>query len=129
MAEKKLTIRVNAENHTNAGLSEAESRLERFDKKAKSLEQTFGEDRTVNKLLQGGLVGYGGEKLAALAEKAVELKNKFHEGAMSATEIGVELAKGVPIIGSFVAAGQSIRELFTGEAEEIRRINEEAAKA
>jgi hypothetical protein len=65
-----------------------------------------------------------GEAVKGVAENAVKLKEEFQKGELSATGLGVKLAEGVPVIGNFVTAGQSIRELFTGEQAQIDHINE-----
>src|SRR6266550_435774 len=70
--------------------------LEQLSHKAKSLEQTFGEERGFKKLLEGGLIGFGAERVAGALEKAVELRNLFNEGKLDAAGLTVEVGKSLP---------------------------------
>lgn len=60
------------------------------------------------------------ERVDELTKKAVELKEAFGSGAKGAGEIAEELIKAVPIVGHLFDAGRNIRELFTGEAAQLK---------
>jgi hypothetical protein len=62
----------------------------------------------------GGLVLIGRE-LDRATEKAVELRNAFNAGTISAAEMAQQFVDTIPIVGQFAQAGRNIRELFTGE--------------
>jgi hypothetical protein len=66
-----------------------------------------------------------GQGLAEATAKAGEMVEKFREGKEDASGVAVAIGESIPILGGWVTAGQNIRELFTGEKEDIAKINEE----
>ena len=64
-----------------------------------------------------------GEAVAGVAAKAAELSAEFRKGQIDAAGVAVKIGESLPVIGGFVKAGQSIRELFTHEQEQVDNIN------
>jgi hypothetical protein len=67
-----------------------------------------------------GGIAVAGATLSRMAESAITFGDRMKDSRESATAIALDFAKTLPIIGSFVAAGQNIRELYTGERYELR---------
>jgi hypothetical protein len=94
----------------------------------KALKDRYGEESAlgnVGKLAVGAgavaAVSMIGQALANSTARAVELRNQFAAGTMSAEEMRVEIAKSLPIIGGFVAAGENMLELATGVKAELEQ--------
>lgn len=92
------------------------------------LKEKFGRGSTFQgslELLKGGgaLIGFSllGNILESSTEKAKEFAAALREGKLSAAELVVKFGEAVPLVSSFVTAGQNIRELITGEQAEIDR--------
>lgn len=87
-----------------------------------------GKVKDVAELLVGGGAVAGitflGMALKNATGNMVELRNAFQAGKIDAGELVEKVAAGVPILGQFWQAGRNIRELFTGEDQEIERQNQ-----
>jgi DNA repair exonuclease SbcCD ATPase subunit len=95
-----------------------------------SLRSGAGRGSTLDQLARtmrgaGALAGISmlGTAIAHTAEEAAKLSEAFDKGQISAMGVGVKLGESLPVIGGFVTAGQSIREMFTHEQEQIDAIN------
>jgi hypothetical protein len=129
------------------GTNQAESDLEKFRKKVQqtktevgglrgvldSLKSGAGRGSTLDELgktLRGGYAVAGitllGEGLKNATGKAAELTDQFRKGQIDGTGLAVGIGKSIPILGSFVEAGQNIREMFTHEKSQIDDINKTA---
>lgn len=102
---------------------------ETFAGKMKGIKAQLGEESGLGnfaKVLRGaGAVAGLGVLVAVLdnaSKKAVELKNAFDAGKISAGGIAEELVKSLPILGQAFDLGRNIRELFTGEEAREQRI-------
>jgi hypothetical protein len=76
----------------------------------------------IGKVFKGGGAVIGitqiGEELSKATAKMVELNGEFRKGQLDSSGIAVKIGESLPIIGSFVTAGQSIREMFTHQKEQ-----------
>jgi hypothetical protein len=75
-----------------------------------------------------GALAVAGKAMLDLTEQAQHFKELMLSDQLNAAGMAVELGKAVPLLGSFVAAGQNIRELFTGERAELERQKEVLAQ-
>jgi hypothetical protein len=75
--------------------------------------------------LQAIVVDQLGNAFKNVTEKAMEMRQQLAEGKVSTGDMVTEMAKGVPILGSFVDGWLNVRELVTGEKAEIAAINKE----
>jgi len=123
---KKVTVKVGAEDNSKGVLEQLGDRLDK-------IKRTFGGRGLLKELTE---VAVGGGAVAGLsfitrsindmATRFAELDKLMKESGASAAQISVELGKSLPIIGSLVSAGQTIREILTGEKAEIDQILSQA---
>jgi hypothetical protein len=137
--ERQVNYTIAADDQTSAAVNSAREKFKGFQReldsgaeslssKAKSIEENLlgGSERGLRGLLKGGAVGFIGEQFDQFAEKAAELSDKLRGGEISVSEMAGDLARSVPILGSFIKGFDSVREAITGERAAIERINEEA---
>lgn len=112
------------------GKGNAPSFFEKVGDSLKNLKKVAGEESTLGGLGKlavgaGAVAGFTvvGRALADASAKAIELKEAFKDGSISAGQFADELAKGIPIIGKFWEFGRNIRELITGEEAEQKKFN------
>src|SRR5690242_6612138 len=110
MAKKTIEYEIRAKdgataNLKNMGLSADQTarKLKELEKikpaadKGKGKEKGFdadsivGEDRQINKLLQGGAAGLIGDQLAKASDKVVELSAQFRKGQIDASGLAVKI--------------------------------------
>lgn len=83
-------------------------------------------DRRLRTYLTGTIaVATAGRALEGLTAALVEARDKEMDFADSINMMTRKLTESIPIAGAFFQAGQNIRELFTGEAASLKRLNEE----
>ena len=122
-----------AVNGLNAAAAKGAGDVSRFRAALDGLRESAGRGSTLDQLAKtlrgaGAVAGISliGTALANATSKAAELSEEFRKGQIGAAGVGVKLAESLPVIGGFVSAGQSIRELFTHEKEQIEDINRTA---
>src|SRR5690242_7335547 len=129
------------------GGAETESALGRIAQAARNLkrENSLSGERALGSFLNRGAGGVGELGLSALglgaagmvtrfaaqgiehfAEVAGKLKEELASGAISAGDIAERMLSATPILGEIWSSGRAIREAFTGTAEQLKLINEEA---
>ena len=94
-----------------------------------SLGRSSALGRTLRALRGGGeLYAFAqvAEGLNKVTGKAVELRDEFDKGNVSAGQMADQFSRSIPILGQIYSAGRNIRELFDGEAAAAARITEQA---
>lgn len=105
----------------------------------KGLRQRFNylfSDRATTALLKGAgaasIFSYAGAKLNGVLDKAQEIQQQVADGSLSVREGWEEaaraLAKATPVFGTFFEAGQKIRSMLDGSADELARLNRQTAE-
>lgn len=87
-----------------------------------NLKSTLGEDSAIGKQLKilqgaGAVAGLtiAANALSNITAKALELKNQFKAGAISAGDVADGLLRSLPVLGAMYSASRNLRELATGE--------------
>jgi hypothetical protein len=139
-------VEVDVDEKYKKKLAEAGNAVERLGVRIDKLKASVGEESTIGKLgklLVGtGAVAAVGLVARAVQEstaKAIELKDAFNAGKVTAAEMPGEIAKSLPVIGSIANAIENAIELTTGwkasaadvakEAERIANAMKESAAA
>lgn len=113
----------------------------KHDSFVQSLKHGLGKESTFGSVMEmmkgaGAVMGLtlAGRSLNAMATGANKLRQELSEGTINAGQLFDKLASSVPVFGEFYAAGQQIRELFTGEqayfdqtAKSVERLNKQMA--
>lgn len=114
------------------GRDEASAPISSITEKIRELnaEARHSGEAGLERVLKGGgflgLATLAGEALDGMAEKFNALKEKLYEGEISAAQIPIEFAKGLPIIGGFVEAGSKLREFFDDDARYAAELTKES---
>lgn len=91
---------------------------------------TFAE---LSELAKGGGIAiglhYATENLKAMAEGAARFTDELARGDKTAGQLADGLLRSLPVLGNIYIAGQSIREMFTGEEATTEAINRSAEAA
>jgi hypothetical protein len=120
---------------TDAGASSAFAKLskemERSAAKASLFKQSASfAGNELDKFAKVGGIALIGRTLSNATEKALELRDAFKAGELSVSELGIELAKTIPILGDFVKAGsgigKAIEQSIYGEADRFAASRENA---
>ena len=61
-----------------------------------------------------------GKAIADGTEKLKEFTTLMREGKTDAAGMAIAIGESIPVLGSYVTAGQNIREIFTGERHELQ---------
>lgn len=138
MADQDVSIKVTAVDQASGVLQKTAAALKNMRRESRmqgenAFASTFGSPQgIVNAVLDKAGVGLAGlalelsgKLLADVTSKAVELRDAFHDGSKSASEIALELGKTVPIYGHFFSAGENINELLTHQKANIKELNAE----
>ena len=70
-----------------------------------------------------------GKALQGATGKAIELRDQLKKGTITQEEMIEGLARGIPVLGSWVGAFSDIGELMTGNKAAIEEINEETKRS
>jgi hypothetical protein len=133
MAEtREVKIRVGAET---TGGGQVDTLREKIEKLNHSVKAEFG-GRSIFKDLGELAVGGGAvaglsfltARFAEAAKQAEEIATQFRRGELAAGDFVDRLARAVPILGNIYSAGRAIREMLTGEKEELAEILAQAAR-
>ena len=127
MADTVKNVKIRVQGKADAGIfSDVKKQLDETKK-------TFGRRGLFGELTQiavggGAIAGvtFAVRQVDMLAAGAAKLADELRRGVRPVSEIADEFARTIPILGSIYSAGQSIREVFTGERVEIERILESA---
>lgn len=68
------------------------------------------------------------QELARALKATEDIVTQFRLGEKSAGDVADQIARSLPYLGGIYSAGRSIRELITGEAAEIEKINRQVAE-
>jgi hypothetical protein len=100
----------------------------------KTLKKNLGEESTLGNVAKairgaGAIAGIGAIAftLERATTRARELQSQFNEGKINAREMGVELAKSIPVLGSIVTAGENINDWFTGNKTYLETVQQQDA--
>jgi len=125
---REVSLRFTA-NDTTAGV------FANIDKRMHQLKQTFGRRGALgefSELFMGG-AAFGGityltRHLAGAADRAVELRDQFAAGEITAGQFADKIAASIPILGSVYTIFKDIGELMTGNLRYQKELNEEAKR-
>jgi hypothetical protein len=123
MAERNLDIKLGVQ-----GEAQVQSAFQRVLHSAKlaNLESRQSGELALERILKGGgaaaAITFSAEALKKTAEVLIEVR----KGQLGVAEGFLKIGEAVPILGRVFEAGQAIRELITGEKEQIERIKEES---
>lgn len=103
--------------------------LDRF---VRSISSSIGKTSVLNKTLtmvRGGAAVAGlsllGRSIKDVADTVGGLRRAMEGGQKAIADWMIEFGKSIPVIGEFVSAGQAIRNIFTGEVEQLRELTKE----
>lgn len=130
MAEKSLDLKLGI-----TGVRAVDSALASIGQRLKSLKRSDSAEGLdeLGKVFRGQGAAEGaaniGQFFRKASEAALQFKRDLDDVNVSASEMFAKFLQGIPVIGDFAKAGANIREIITGEKEEIEAIYKDVKNA
>lgn len=92
----------------------------------RGLRGMLGDDRMLNAIFRGGLVGAGGMLLSRMTGQMIEMQKASEANEQTWEALTNNWAEHVPILGGFVTSAKNIMDLTTGIGAEFRKVMRDA---